>query len=310
VVSALAAPARAQGILAAHAPISGFDADVQTRPAPQNPPRTPAPAPRPAAPKKPGRPWGLHIYFLEDFNILAAHASFDAVVGTSKLQAPGAGVDVLKLWKDAFVRVAFSRMSHDGERVSISGADVVSLGIPLKVSMTPIEISGGWRFEPKSKPAAPTPPRPGQPTPPRTGQPAPLTPTPARPGATPPPQAPPARPGQPTTPPTPARPGAPTTPAVKVKKHPLVPYVGGGLLMLKYTETSDFAESSDNSAETFKGAVVFGGLDVPLTKRLFVGGEVQYRSLRNALGSGGVSGHYGEKNLGGATVRFLVGFKK
>jgi hypothetical protein len=89
----------------------------------------------------------------------------------------------------------------------------------------------------------------------------------------------------------------------------LTPYVGGGLLRMSYKETSDFAIGDENTDETFTGSVVFGGVEVALVSWVMAGAEVQYRSVPNALG-GGVSEVFDESDLGGVTVRVLVGIRR
>src|SRR5262249_28930253 len=150
--------------------------------------------------------------------------------------------DVVDLWKHLFARVAVTHASKSGTRAAFTGTDVVPLGIPLKVSMTPLEISGGWRF---------------------SGEPAPR----------------------------------------------LTPYAGGGLLILSYKETSDFADASENVSDTFTGFNVFGGVEFSITKWLAAAGEVQYRSVPNAIGDAGLSQAFDETNLGGTTVRVTVGIR-
>jgi hypothetical protein len=88
----------------------------------------------------------LRVYGIVDFNALAARESFDAVLGTSHLTAFGGGVDIVDIWKHVFVRVDVTHASQSGERVFVSGGQVFPLGIPLTVTMTPIEAGGGWRF--------------------------------------------------------------------------------------------------------------------------------------------------------------------
>jgi hypothetical protein len=104
-----------------------------------------AQSPQPKAPPA----IGLRAYGIVDADTLAAKDSFDAVLGTSRLTAFGGGVDVTDIWKHVFVRVAATRASKTGSRVFVSGTQVFPLGIPLTVTMTPIEVGGGWRFASK-----------------------------------------------------------------------------------------------------------------------------------------------------------------
>lgn len=78
--------------------------------------------------------------------IFTASDSFDAVLGTRSLPTFGGGVDVV-LRDNIFIGVGAWRASKDGERVFVGPDDeVFPLGIPLKVTVTPIELTGGWRF--------------------------------------------------------------------------------------------------------------------------------------------------------------------
>jgi hypothetical protein len=95
-------------------------------------------------------PIGLRAYAIVDLDALAAKESFAAVFGTSQLTAFGGGVDVVDIWKHLFARVAFTRAQEKGTRVFVSGSQVFPNGIPLTVTMTPIEAGGGWRFASKT----------------------------------------------------------------------------------------------------------------------------------------------------------------
>src|SRR5262249_32644992 len=89
---------------------------------------------------------GIRAFGVVDTDALTAHQSFDAVLGTSRLTAFGGGADVLNIWKTVFVRAALSHTNKSGNRAFAVNGQVVSLNIPIKVSMTPVEIGGGWRF--------------------------------------------------------------------------------------------------------------------------------------------------------------------
>lgn len=86
-------------------------------------------------------------------------------------------------------------------------------------------------------------------------------------------------------------------------------YVGGGLLHLVYRERSTFATVGDDTDTTFNGGVVFAGVDVTFLRFVIAGGEVQFRSVPDALGRGGASQAFQETDLGGAAVRGLVGVR-
>ena len=103
-----------------------------------------------AAPPKAPSPIGLRAYAIVDLDALRAKDSFDAVFGTSQLTAFGGGVEVVDIWKHLFARVAATRARKTGSRVFVSGSEVFPLGIPLTMTMTPIEAGGGWRFASKT----------------------------------------------------------------------------------------------------------------------------------------------------------------
>lgn len=186
---------------------------------------------------------GARVFGVVDINQMAASDSFKAVVDTSTLKAYGAGVDVTGLWKNLFARVAFTQAKKDGERAVVSGSTVYPIGVPLSLTMTPIEVGAGWRFVSKSG----------------SGR--------------------------------------------------LTPYVGGGALLMKYKEESPFGASGEDVDISKTGGVVFGGVDYIVVKPLVVGAEVQYRTVPDAIGDGGVSQDFGENDLGGVTFRIVFGVR-
>lgn len=90
----------------------------------------------------------------------------------------------------------------------------------------------------------------------------------------------------------------------------VVPYAGAGYVRLGYRETSDFAQRGDDTDTTFNGSIVFGGVEVSLVSWVIAGVEAQYRRVPDAIGGGGVSGAFGETDLGGTTFRVLVGIRR
>ncbi|NQW03048.1 MAG: outer membrane beta-barrel protein [Acidobacteria bacterium] len=89
----------------------------------------------------------------------------------------------------------------------------------------------------------------------------------------------------------------------------IVPYLGGGALFLKYSETSSGDERSDQVHETYKGFAVFGGLEVPVWRHVSAGAELGWRSA-NVPEPGGVLEAFDEKNLGGLAMRLMVSVRK
>ena len=79
---------------------------------------------------------------------MAAKESFEAVTGSSMVTGFGAGIEVENVWRSVFVRGTISRLSKTGERVLVSDGEVFRFGVPLDITMTPIEVGAGWRFGP------------------------------------------------------------------------------------------------------------------------------------------------------------------
>ena len=63
-------------------------------------------------------------------------------------------------------------------------------------------------------------------------------------------------------------------------------------------------------SEWYTGFYVAGGVEFLVTKWVHLRGEVQYTSLPNALGAGGVSLDFDETNLGGTAVAVKLAIGK
>lgn len=73
--------------------------------------------------------------------------TFDAVLGSRQGVDVGGGINLTQ--GPAFIEVGVRRFAKTGSRVFIGDSgEVVPLGIPAKVTMTPIEAALGWRFRP------------------------------------------------------------------------------------------------------------------------------------------------------------------
>jgi hypothetical protein len=88
----------------------------------------------------------LFVHF--EGQAMSAKDSFDTVAGKTTLTGVGAGLEVQNVWRGLFVRGAISRLKTTGERVFVSDGEVFRFGIPLDITMTPIEVAAGWRFKP------------------------------------------------------------------------------------------------------------------------------------------------------------------
>lgn len=72
--------------------------------------------------------------------------SFDAILGSPSGPLVGGGVRLGLPLGGLFVDVGAWRFRGDGERVFVDGATVFPLGIPVAITVTPLEISAGWQF--------------------------------------------------------------------------------------------------------------------------------------------------------------------
>ena len=85
-------------------------------------------------------------------------------------------------------------------------------------------------------------------------------------------------------------------------------YGGGGVTLLFYKETSEFADEDENIDERYTGFVVMGGVEVGIAKWVHARGEVRFRSISDVLGVGGVSEAFDETTLGGVGFGVKVVF--
>ncbi len=88
------------------------------------------------------------------------------------------------------------------------------------------------------------------------------------------------------------------------------PYVGGGVSLVAYKESSPFAQAGDDVSERGTGALLLAGVDVPVWRFLALGGELRYRAVSGVLGESGVSAVFGDDKLGGIqyAIRLSVPF--
>jgi opacity protein-like surface antigen len=179
----------------------------------------------------------LFVHF--EGQAMSAKDSFDAVTGSSMLTGFGAGLEVHNVWRSVFIRGAASRLSKSGERVFVNNGDVFRLGVPLDITMTPIELGAGWRFNPRGS-------------------------------------------------------------------RGIVPYAGAGALFLKHREESD--DDTETVNETFTGFSLFGGIEVPVWRKVSAGAEVGWRSAKVGDPGGAMAG-FGENNLGGITFRVMGSYR-
>lgn len=196
------------------------------------------PLPRPIPPDPPA--FTVRLFGDAGMDRLTATRSFNAIFGQDNGPVYGGGAEVM-LRSGWFFRVGAWRFKEVGERAVRLDNQTYRLGIPLTVTIIPVEVSGGYRF--------------------------PLG-----------------------------------------RRQRLVPYVAGGVSSHGYQETSSFSEGNENVSERFTGYQVLGGAEYRLHRLVGVAGEVQYTTVPDALGAGGLSAEFSEKDLGGLIVRARVLF--
>lgn len=80
----------------------------------------------------------------------AAADAFKATLGSSTGAFFGGGVEVV-LPQRFFFNVRLSRFEKTGERVFVDEGEVFPLGIEMTVGITPVEVTGGYRFQPRGR---------------------------------------------------------------------------------------------------------------------------------------------------------------
>jgi opacity protein-like surface antigen len=76
----------------------------------------------------------------------SASKSYEAVGLSTKPIEIGGGAQVTNIWRDLFAQVSFTRTSDSGERAFVGDdGTAASLGIPLDVKATYVDVSVGWK---------------------------------------------------------------------------------------------------------------------------------------------------------------------
>ncbi len=134
---------------------------VRIRPAGTTPPETAAPVPTPPpAPatgtrqspparqtRRPTPPASIGARAFGSFAVdwMAAGKSFEAVTGSDVVWSYGGGLQVTNVWRGLFLEGAVHHRAIDGERVFAFNDEVFPLGIPMTITMTPVDVVAGWR---------------------------------------------------------------------------------------------------------------------------------------------------------------------
>ncbi len=94
----------------------------------------------------PRQAMGLRAFASVDIQRMTAARTFESVLGSPQVMAFGGGGEVLRVWRNAFARVAISRSSSEGTRVVVFDNDASPIGVDTSIRMLPLELAGGWRF--------------------------------------------------------------------------------------------------------------------------------------------------------------------
>ena len=90
-------------------------------------------------------PLSIRPFVMATDQSFAAIDTFDAAFGKTYLPFFGGGVQVV-VDDRFFAELTASRFRQNGERAYLSGGKAFKLGIPLTATITPFEITGGYRF--------------------------------------------------------------------------------------------------------------------------------------------------------------------
>jgi opacity protein-like surface antigen len=91
-------------------------------------------------------PPSIEGYAMFGATTFTAAESFKTILGEPSGPILGGGIRIGLGLGGLFFDVGAWRFQGDGERAFIYNDDVFPLGIPVEVTVTPLEISGGWRF--------------------------------------------------------------------------------------------------------------------------------------------------------------------
>jgi hypothetical protein len=85
------------------------------------------------------------LFFLATDQSFAANTTFKAAFGKSVEPFFGGGLQVA-MANGVFVEFGISRFKKNGQRAFINNGQTFELGIPLTATITPLELSAGYRF--------------------------------------------------------------------------------------------------------------------------------------------------------------------
>jgi len=100
-----------------------------------------------ADPAGPDEPYAAsaRLFFLATDQNFAAKTTLNAAFGKSVEPFFGGGIQVV-IAQGVFIEFGVSRFKKTGQRAFINNGQTFQLGIPLTATITPLELSGGYRF--------------------------------------------------------------------------------------------------------------------------------------------------------------------
>jgi hypothetical protein len=90
-------------------------------------------------------PASARLFFVATEQSFAAKTTFDAAFGKSMAPFFGGGLQVA-IRNGVFVEFGISRFKKTGQRAFLNNGQAFPLGIPLTATITPLELSAGYRF--------------------------------------------------------------------------------------------------------------------------------------------------------------------
>ena len=89
-------------------------------------------------------------------------------------------------------------------------------------------------------------------------------------------------------------------------RRSITPYIGTGLGVYRYRETSPVAEPGEEVDERHAGWLLVAGAEVRVHRWFAVGADLHYSYVPGILGQAGLSKEADEHSLGGVSARFRV----
>jgi opacity protein-like surface antigen len=87
----------------------------------------------------------LRAFVLATEQRFAAGTTFNATLGSRNAPFFGGGLEVV-MRRGLFVDATVSHLDKTGQRAFVNNGQIFQLGIPLEVTLTPVEVSGGYRL--------------------------------------------------------------------------------------------------------------------------------------------------------------------